>query len=331
MNANEKERWRFSQKRKVFTEYSWKNIFNGNHRGHGIFDSRGGWYLFSESKQPESWRMNLDESDPSVSIWKSESGHVLSLFSGRFLSGGYCQKYGKYGSWRRFCKAGGRFEEELTGISGSLGECKENYRSIRELSSERGYTPHAGNYGKLLEQDEKLREGFAAVADDHSWVDGTWVTKPACGGRSRRDKRGGSNFGIVCADTAESWDICSRWAASYQAGTYDRREQIFETMAETDALVLELKQENINLSQQLTKLTGEVRKNVEDIASVSQQNMIVMIAVVLAVSFLLLVVLTTIISRSMQVSIRGFKHALSEMTPARRRTGKMNFLYLDSS
>ena len=63
MNANEKERWRFSQKRKVFTEYSWKNIFNGNHRGHGIFDSRGGWYLFSESKQPESWRMNLDESD----------------------------------------------------------------------------------------------------------------------------------------------------------------------------------------------------------------------------------------------------------------------------
>ncbi len=26
----------------------------------------------------------------------------------------------------------------------------------------------------------------------------------------------------------------------------DRREQIFETMAETDALVLELKQENIN-------------------------------------------------------------------------------------
>lgn len=111
----------------------------------------------------------------------------------------------------------------------------------------------------------------------------------------------------------------------------DRREQIFETMAETDALVLELKQENINLSQQLTKLTGEVRKNVEDIASVSRQNMIVMIAMVLAVSFLLLVVLTTIISRSMQVSIRGFKHALSEMTPARRRTGKMNFLYLDSS
>ncbi len=95
----------------------------------------------------------------------------------------------------------------------------------------------------------------------------------------------------------------------------DRREQIFETMAETDALVLELKQENINLSQQLTKLTGEVRKNVEDIASVSRQNMIVMIAMVLAVSFLLLVVLTTIISRSMQVSIRGFKHALSEMTP----------------
>ncbi len=100
--------------------------------------------------------------------------------------------------------AGSRFEDELTGISGSLGECKENYRSIRELSSERRYTPHAGNYGKLLEQDEKLREGFAAVADDHSWVDGTWVTQPACGGRSRRDKRGGSNFGIVCADTAES-------------------------------------------------------------------------------------------------------------------------------
>lgn len=71
--------------------------------------------------------------------------------------------------------AGGRYQDEMQSMERSVSECGENYRSIRKLGSERGYTPQTGSYGEFLKQDAKLAEGFAAVADDRSWVDGSWI------------------------------------------------------------------------------------------------------------------------------------------------------------
>lgn len=87
--------------------------------------------------------------------------------------------------------AGSRFEEELKTMEQSVAACSENYRSIRELSSERGYTPQEGSYEQFLTQDEKLNEGFTAVADDRSWVDGSWVT---IGSGASRVRVGGKNY-----------------------------------------------------------------------------------------------------------------------------------------
>lgn len=379
--------------------------------------------------------------------------------------------------------SGKRFEEELTAMEQSIAECGENYRSIRELSSERGYVQTEGMYEQFLEQDPKLEEGFLAVADDRSWVDGSWVTigsgarKVSVGGKNyykytyksdipavgKRDQflarigatavdyqgtvvvnnivlsKGGKKDQIdfsamtqddfagsygtaiqqltftdfagepsVVADCLfakanDSWEEVSvkfplkdyeiqdynslSFDIYFEEGTYeeltatfaisdkydfkkaseqlnerfatysrhvvegaevaqeaeairelftviqkklhtyvtdktlqntliqlqDSKQQAFETMAAQDEKVLALKKDNIQLSEQLTQLTGEVRQSVEDATDLSQKNMVLIIAVVLTGSFLVLVFLTFIISRSMQSSIRVFKHTLSSM------------------
>lgn len=380
--------------------------------------------------------------------------------------------------------AGSRFAQELKTMEQSVTDCGENYRTIRDLSSERGYTPETGNYQLFLEQDEKLKEGFTAVADDHSWVDGSWVK---IAGNASQVRVGGKNYykytyaseipkvgkrdqflarigataidykgtivvnnvvlskgsqkdqvdfsamsqedfsgtygaaiqeytlgefageASVLADSLfaranDSWEEVSvkfplkgyeiqdydrlSFDIYFEEGTYeeltatfaitdkydfnqaltdlneqfaayskhvvegtdvaaeaegiralfaeisqnldtyvadeqqrgqlaelaDSKQQAFDEIAGEDETVLALKQENIELSNQLTQLTGEVRQSVEDATSASRQSMILIIVIVLAGSFLLLVLLTVIISRSMQGSIRVFKDTLSEMT-----------------
>lgn len=380
--------------------------------------------------------------------------------------------------------AGSRFAEELDTMERSVTACRDNYSSIRELSSGRGYTAQTGNYKQFLEQDEKLEQGFAAVADDRSWVDGSWVkigdgasrvraggknyykytyrsAVPAVGKRDQFLARIGATavdykgtivvnnialfkgdrrelidfdamtqedfsgsygtavkgltlgkFGgkpSVLADSLfvkanDSWEEVSvkfpfkgyeiqdydslSFDIYFEEGTYQEltatfaitdkydfakglknvnelfaayskhvvegadvaqeaeeirqlfariiknldtyvpdqdlhsqltellknKLQVFETMAEQDQTVLELKKENISLSQNLTNLTGEVRGSVEDTTNATQQQMTVIIVAVLAISFFVLVFLTLVVSRSIHRSIRVFRDTLSEMT-----------------
>lgn len=380
--------------------------------------------------------------------------------------------------------AGNRFSEELKSMEESVSECGDNYRSIRELSSERGYTSDMGAYGQFLEQDEKLEEGFVTIADDRSWVDGSWVTignntkQVRVGGKNyykytytseipavgKRDQflarigatavdykgsivvnhfvlsKGGKTENIdfsamtqedfagtygaaiqeftlgdfagepsvltdsLFAKANDSWEEVSvkfplkdyeiqdydslSFDIYFEEGTYEEltatfaisdkydfkkaaaqlneqfaayskhvvegadvskeaeairelftkissnldtyvtdealrsqladllnsKQQAFETMAAQDEKVLAFKQENNQLSAQLTQLTKEVRQSVEDATAASKQNMILIITIVLTGSTLLLVFLTLLISRSMQGSIRIFKKTLSCMT-----------------
>lgn len=380
--------------------------------------------------------------------------------------------------------AGNRFSDELGAMEQSIGACGENYRSIRQLSGERGYTMDTGAYKQFLEQDPQMEEGFQAVADDRSWVDGSWVT---IGSNTKQVRAGGKNFyrytytseipsvgkrdqflvrigatavdyqGMIAvnnivlskggkkqkidfsamteddfaasygaaiqeitlgefagepsvladslfAKANDSWEEVSvkfplkdyeiqdydrlSFDIYFEEGTYEEltatfaiadkydfiktlgqmdelfaaysrhvvegadvaqeaeeirvlftlmsrnldtyvtdeklraqlagmtesKRQAFETMAEQDEEVLELKQENIRLAAQLTELTAEIRKNVEEAADLSLQNMILLIGIVLAGSTLLLVLLTMLISRSIQGSSRIFRKTLSGMT-----------------
>ena len=380
--------------------------------------------------------------------------------------------------------AGSRFTEELAAMENSVSACGDHYRSILELSGVRGYTPQTGNYEQFLAWDEPLEEGFAKVADDRSWVDGSWIkigngasrvrvggknyykytyqsAVPAVGKRDQFLARIGAtavdyegtivvnnlvlfqgkqreriDFGAmtqedfsgsygtavkeltlgefdgqpsVLADSRfakanDSWEEVSvkfplkdyeiqdydrlSFDIYFEEGTYqeltatfaiadkydfakglktlnelfaayskhvvegadvaqeaeeirllfariaknldtyvsdqqlhqdlaelvESKRQVFEDMAEQDQTILGLKKENISLSENLTKLTAEVRASVEDTTNASQQQMTVIIVAVLAGSFLVLVFLTFVISRSMHRSIRVFRNTLSEMT-----------------
>lgn len=380
--------------------------------------------------------------------------------------------------------AGSRFTEELASMENSVSACGDHYRSILELSGVRGYTPQTGNYEQFLAWDETLEEGFAKVADDRSWVDGSWIkigngasrarvggknyykytyqsAVPAVGKRDQFLARIGAtavdykgtivvnnivlfqgkhreriDFGAmtqedfsgsygtavkeltlgefngqpsVLADSRfvkanDSWEEVSvkfplkdyeiqdydrlSFDIYFEEGTYQEltatfaiadkydfakvlktlnelfaayskhvvegadvskeaeeirrlfariarnldtyvsdqqlhqklaelvksKLQVFEDMAGQDQTILGLKKENISLSENLTKLTAEVRASVEDTTNASQQQMTVIIVAVLAGSFLVLVFLTFVISRSMHRSIRVFRNTLSEMT-----------------
>lgn len=98
------------------------------------------------------------------------------------------------------------------------------------------------------------------------------------------------------------------------AGYVKDKQDTFEEMAGQDETVLQLKQENIVLSQELTALSDEVRQNVEDAADAAQGSMILVIAIVLIGSFALLLLLTGIISVSINRSMKVFKSTLSQMT-----------------
>lgn len=65
--------------------------------------------------------------------------------------------------------------KEISSMQSALEECRDNYVTIRELSTERGFTSEAGSYQKFLASDEELKTGFQAVADDKLWLDAQWV------------------------------------------------------------------------------------------------------------------------------------------------------------
>lgn len=71
--------------------------------------------------------------------------------------------------------ADAKFRGDIEAMKENIAECKENYATIRSLSGERGYSSGAGLYREFAAQDETLEEQFTAVADDKSWVDGTWA------------------------------------------------------------------------------------------------------------------------------------------------------------
>lgn len=87
--------------------------------------------------------------------------------------------------------AGNNFREELEAMEQRVSECTDNYTTIRSLSSERGYTSEEGSYEQFLAQDENLSEGFKIVADDKSWVDGSWMD---VGNNVTRVKAGNKNY-----------------------------------------------------------------------------------------------------------------------------------------
>ncbi len=98
------------------------------------------------------------------------------------------------------------------------------------------------------------------------------------------------------------------------AGLMDTKLLEYEKIAEQDSQIYILKQENNKLSEQLLKLTDEVRGYVEKNTSSTQSRLVVVIIAILLASAVILVLLTLFISRSMSGSIRIFKNTLSEMT-----------------
>lgn len=72
-------------------------------------------------------------------------------------------------------KTGSKFAGDISSIEEVVTQCRDNYTQIRKLSSQRGFVSETGNYAEFLADDESLGELFQTVADDKSWVDGTWI------------------------------------------------------------------------------------------------------------------------------------------------------------
>ncbi len=89
------------------------------------------------------------------------------------------------------------------------------------------------------------------------------------------------------------------------------KEQAFSEMVQQDQKVLELKQENIRLSKELTKETENIRTSVEDAAAAAQQRMTAVITVVLSVSFVFLILITMAVAKSISRNIHIFQDTLS--------------------
>lgn len=114
-----------------------------------------------------------------------------------------------------------------------------------------------------------------------------------------------SNLGAYISDEAQRKQL---------SDLVDSKRAVFENMAGIDQQIYELKKENIELSRQLTTLTGEIRDYVENDTQSTQSKLIITIALILIVSTVILVMLTMYISRTMNSSIKVFKNTLSEMT-----------------
>ena len=84
----------------------------------------------------------------------------------------------------------------------------------------------------------------------------------------------------------------------------------FEAMNKVDEQVLKLKKENITLADNLTKTTATVQKEVEKDTSASRTRLTAIMIFVLFLSAGILIMLTLLISRTMNESIKNFKNTL---------------------
>lgn len=98
------------------------------------------------------------------------------------------------------------------------------------------------------------------------------------------------------------------------AANLKKKKDAFEKMSAADETVLALKAENIKLSEELTSLTAQVRTLVEENAQNSKNTLWTLILLVLAVSASVLIIITLVISKSMDNSMRRFKDTLTKVT-----------------
>lgn len=114
-----------------------------------------------------------------------------------------------------------------------------------------------------------------------------------------------NNVGIYITDEEQQQEINQMIS--------DKQAQ-FDSMTENDNQVLQLKKENIELSNNLTDLTSKVRKQVETDTDSSKTRLVVVMIVVLLASAGILLAITAYISKSMNRSMKRFKDTLSKMT-----------------
>lgn len=88
----------------------------------------------------------------------------------------------------------------------------------------------------------------------------------------------------------------------------------FDSANEKDNQVLELKTENTKLSETLTKLTSQIRSDVESNTQATKVQLILVMVLILIISTGFIIVITLHTSRSMNRSIGKFKTTLSQMT-----------------
>ncbi len=94
----------------------------------------------------------------------------------------------------------------------------------------------------------------------------------------------------------------------------DEKQAAFDGMTGQDEQIIALKQENIQLSDQLSSLVDDVCARVDKDTAQTKSGLVVMIIVILVVSISILALLIFYISSSMNRNIQEFKRTLSEMT-----------------
>lgn len=100
-------------------------------------------------------------------------------------------------------------------------------------------------------------------------------------------------------------------AVSAGTGAMDKIGTTFKQIQETDTSIISLKTENKELNAELTRLTAEVRDNVEKQNAASKNSMMVLIGVVFVIGLVLIVLLTLFVIVSVRRSISGFKSTLT--------------------
>ena len=83
------------------------------------------------------------------------------------------------------------YQDELDEMSRTVASCRDNYATILDESAARGFVPESGGYAQLLAADEQLSGGFQTVADDRSWLDGTWLE---VGADTQKARIGGKTY-----------------------------------------------------------------------------------------------------------------------------------------
>ena len=92
------------------------------------------------------------------------------------------------------------------------------------------------------------------------------------------------------------------------------KKQAFDSANEKDNHVLELKAANTKLSSELTKLTSQVRSDVEKNTKATKIELILVMVIILIINAGFIILITLHTSRSMNRSIGKFKTTLSQMT-----------------